>query len=144
PSLSHPRLPALPISAHFVRQAHCVIVAFLDSRELIAWNVMPWYQMFHHKLRTRIGSTAYHEGSKTFLVWNLVDGIDVYRLMDCSPYSLNYIRHFQIQIRRNRICHVQFDSDGKKVITRSDNGQVLIWDVSSGQLVQALHHGQGS
>ncbi|KAI6001909.1 WD40-repeat-containing domain protein [Pisolithus albus] len=142
PSLSHPRLPALPISAHFIQQAHGVIVAFLDSRELIAWNIMPWYQVFHHKLRTRIGSTAYHEGTKTLLVWNLVDGVDVYQLMDCSPYSLNYIRHLQIQVRQNRICHVQFDSDGKKAITGSDNGQVLIWDVSSGQAVQALCHGE--
>ncbi|KAI6114731.1 WD40-repeat-containing domain protein [Pisolithus croceorrhizus] len=142
PPLSHPRLPALPISAHFVQQAHGVIVAFLDSRELIAWNIMPWYQVFHHKLRTRIGSTAYHEGNKTLLVWNLVDGIDVYQLMDCSPYSLNYVRHLQIRVRQNRICHVQFDSDGKKAITGGDNGQVLIWDVSSGQVVQALCHGE--
>ncbi|KAI5983196.1 WD40-repeat-containing domain protein [Pisolithus albus] len=93
-------------------------------------------------LRTRIGSTAYHEGSKTLLVWNLIDGIDVYQLMDCSLYSLKFVRHLQIQIRRNRICHVQFDLDGKRAITGSDNGQVLIWDVNSGQLVQALRHGQ--
>ncbi|KIK12045.1 hypothetical protein PISMIDRAFT_121644, partial [Pisolithus microcarpus 441] len=45
-------------------------------------------------------------------------------------------------VRQNCICHVQFDSDGKKAITGSDNGQVLIWDVSSGQAVQAQCHGE--
>ncbi|KIK20952.1 hypothetical protein PISMIDRAFT_104770 [Pisolithus microcarpus 441] len=74
PSLSHPCLLALPISTHFVQQAHGVIVAFLDSREL--------------------GSTAYHEGTKTLLVWNLVDGVDVYQLLDCSFYFLVFLVHF--------------------------------------------------
>ncbi|KIK22686.1 hypothetical protein PISMIDRAFT_68992, partial [Pisolithus microcarpus 441] len=141
PPFQHPRLPSLPISAHFFDQSHCVMFAFLDSREVIAWKVAPWSQMFHHKMRTRIGSTAYHESSQLLLVWNLVDGVDIYRLV-CQPTSsLHHVRHLRLKIRRNYICHVQFDSNGKVAITGTDNGQVLLWDIDSGQLAQVLHHG---
>ncbi|KAI5980964.1 WD40-repeat-containing domain protein [Pisolithus albus] len=34
PPLQHPRLPSLPISAHFFNQGHCIFFAFLDSREM--------------------------------------------------------------------------------------------------------------
>ncbi|KAI6143966.1 hypothetical protein BKA82DRAFT_3935479, partial [Pisolithus tinctorius] len=141
PPPQHPRLPSLPISAHFFNQGRCLVFAFLDSREVIAWKIAPWNQIFHHKMRTHIGSTAYHEISQLLLVWNLIDGVDIYHLVDQPTPSLHHVRHLQLKIRRNYICHVQFDSDGKMVITGSDNGQVLLWDVNSGKLAQVLHHG---
>ncbi|KAI6095173.1 hypothetical protein EDD16DRAFT_1439248, partial [Pisolithus croceorrhizus] len=141
PPPQHPRLPSLPISAHFFDQGHCIVFAFLDSREVVAWKIAPWNQIFQHKMRTRIGSTAYHEASQLLLVWNLVDGVDIYRLAYQPMSSLHHIRHLRLKIRRNYICHVQFDSDGKVAITGTDNGQILLWDVNSGQLAQVLHHG---
>ncbi|KIK12795.1 hypothetical protein PISMIDRAFT_31963, partial [Pisolithus microcarpus 441] len=141
PPFQHPRLPSLLISTHFFDQSHCVMFAFLDLHEVIAWKVAPWSQMFHHKMRTHIGSTAYHESSQLLLVWNLVDGVDIYCLV-CQPTSsLHHVRHLRLKIRRNYICHVQFDSNGKVAITGTDNGQVLLWDIDSGQLAQVLHHG---
>ena len=83
---------------------------------------------------------AYHEDTQMLLIWNLVDGCDVYSLKD---QRLIHAHHLRLKIRRNRICQVQFDSDGKIGITGSDNGQLLLWDITSGQLVQALQHGEG-
>ena len=74
------------------------------------------------------------------LIWNLVDGCDVYSLKD---QRLLHVHHLRLKIRKNCICQVQFDSDGKIGITGSDNGQLLLWDIASGQLVQALQHGKG-
>jgi WD40 repeat protein len=77
------------------------------------------------------------------LVWNLVDGIDVYQLIGEPAPHLVRIRHLRIKIRRNRVCFVQFDHDGKTAIAGGDNGQVLTWSLSSGKLVQVLPHGKG-
>ncbi|KIN97566.1 hypothetical protein M404DRAFT_970535 [Pisolithus tinctorius Marx 270] len=54
------------------------MVTFLDSREIIAWNVVLWNQLWHQKIRTCIGSMAYHDATKMLLVWNLVDRFDAY------------------------------------------------------------------
>jgi len=83
---------------------------------------------------------AYHEGTQMLLIWNLIDGCDIYSLKD---QRLIHIHHFHLKIRRNHICQVQFDSDRKIGITGSDNGQLLLWDIASGQLAQALQHGEG-
>ena len=74
------------------------------------------------------------------LIWNLVDGCDVYSLKD---QRLLHIHHLRLKIRKNYLCQVQFDSDGKIGITGGDNGQLLLWDITSGQLTQALQHGEG-
>ncbi|KAI6039511.1 hypothetical protein EDC04DRAFT_2537657, partial [Pisolithus marmoratus] len=132
--------PSLPISAHFLNRGHTLMVAFLDSREIIAWNVTPWNQLWHQKARMCIGSTAYHDGTKMLLVWNLIDGFDAYQLADQPDNRLLHICHFRVKIRRNHICQVQFDLDGKTAITGSDNGRVVIWDISTGRQLQVLHH----
>jgi WD40 repeat protein len=76
-------------------------------------------------------------------VWNLVDGIDVYKLTDNPTCHLLLVRTLRVKIRRNRICDVQFDSTGEFAISGSDNGEVHLWDIDSGQLDQALCHGKG-
>ncbi|KAI5986645.1 WD40-repeat-containing domain protein [Pisolithus albus] len=142
PPLSQSRLPSLPISAHFSDRGHTLMVAFLDSREIVAWDITPWKQLWHQKIRTRIGSMAYHDGTKMLLVWNLIDGFDAYQLVDEPNNRLLHIRHFRVKIRRNRICQLQFDLDGKTVITGSDNGRVVVWDISTGKQLQVLHHSE--
>ncbi|KAI6137593.1 hypothetical protein BKA82DRAFT_149766 [Pisolithus tinctorius] len=143
PAFDCPRSPVLPISAQFFNHGRSLIVAYLDSRELVAWNVDPWNQIWSHKIRTRIGATAYHEETRTFLIWNLTDGIDVYRLSDKPTARLHHVHHLRVTIRCNRICQVQFSLDGLVAITGSDNGQVMLWDIRSGKLTQSLRHGKG-
>ncbi|KAI6007505.1 hypothetical protein EDC04DRAFT_2907708 [Pisolithus marmoratus] len=72
------------------------------------------------------------------LVWNLIDGFDAYQLVDEPNNCLLHICHFQVKIRRNHICQVQFDLDGKTAITGSDSGRVVIWDISTGKQLQSL------
>ncbi|KAI5996679.1 hypothetical protein EDD15DRAFT_2249241 [Pisolithus albus] len=51
PPLSQSRLPSLPISAHFSDRGHTLMVAFLDSCEIVAWDITPWKQLWHQKIR---------------------------------------------------------------------------------------------
>ena len=90
------------------------------------------------------GYSAYHEQQRILLIWNLEDGCDIYRLTDHHPYSLIHLHRLSCRVRQNHICQVQFDLNGRVAITGSDNGEVMLWDVALGKLVQVLHHGKGS
>jgi len=118
------------------------MVNFLDSCEVVAWNVQPWKEMWRAKLRTRIGSTAYHESAAKLLVWNLLDGVDIYRLTDQPTSHLVFVRKLRVKIRRNQINRVQFDVSGTKAICGGDNGEVSVWDIENGELIQTLPHGE--
>ncbi|KAI6155993.1 hypothetical protein BKA82DRAFT_157279 [Pisolithus tinctorius] len=141
PAFDCPHSPVLPISAQFFNHRHSLIVAYLDSRELVAWNIDPWNQIWSHKIQTCIGATAYHEETRTFLIWNLTDGIDIYCLSD--KLHLHHVCHLQVTIQCNHICQVHLSLDGLVAITGSDNGQVMLWDIHSGKLTQRLQHSKG-
>jgi len=40
PPLSDPRMPTLPISAHFFNQGHSLMIAHLDSREMYGFPLL--------------------------------------------------------------------------------------------------------
>ncbi|KAI6118894.1 hypothetical protein EDD16DRAFT_1442064, partial [Pisolithus croceorrhizus] len=118
-----------------------LMVTFLDSHEIVAWDIMLWKQLWHQKIRTHMyifGSMACHDGTKMLLIWNLIDGFDAYQLVDKPNNCLLHICHFQVKIRQNHICQVQFDLDRKTAITGSDNGQVIVWDISTRKQLQVL------
>ncbi|KIN95631.1 hypothetical protein M404DRAFT_165279, partial [Pisolithus tinctorius Marx 270] len=89
------------------------------------------------------GATAYHEETRMFLIWNLIDGIDIYHLSDKPMACLHHVHHLWVTIQCNHICQVHLSLDGLVAITSSDNGQVMLWDIHSGKLTQSLQHGKG-
>ncbi|KAG1794228.1 WD40-repeat-containing domain protein, partial [Suillus plorans] len=141
PPFSQDPRPALVVSTHFFQKGKSILVSYLDSREIVAWSISPWKELWRQKFGNRIGSSAYSDSLGSLLVWNLVDGINVYRLTDNPTCHLLLVQTLRIKIRRNRICDVQFDSTGEFAISGSDNGELHLWNIDSGQLDQALCHG---
>ncbi|KAN0074688.1 hypothetical protein V8E55_011737, partial [Tylopilus felleus] len=121
PPLSEHRLPALPITAHFYEQGRSLMVGFLDAREL--------------------GNTAYHEATGTLLIWNLMDGINVYCLSTQPSVTFTFSRRIKVNFRRTCISHIGLDVGGQVGICRSDTGEVYIWEITTGSLRQVLPHG---
>ncbi|KIM59658.1 hypothetical protein SCLCIDRAFT_100030, partial [Scleroderma citrinum Foug A] len=132
---------ALARTCHFFDNGKSVMVCFLDSKEVMAWNVSPWAWIWRHKLVTRIGSTAYHDTSKSLLIWNLHDGVDLYRICDSPTEQLLHVQKLRIKTRDLCICGVQFDVSGRTAIVGGDNGEVCIWDIESAKPMQVLSHG---
>ena len=89
------------------------------------------------------GSTAYHDMTKSLLVWNLHDGVDFYRICDSPTERLLHVQKLRIKTRDLRICGVQFDVSGRTAIVGGDNGEVCIWDIESAKPMQVLSHGKG-
>ncbi|KIJ11053.1 hypothetical protein PAXINDRAFT_157446 [Paxillus involutus ATCC 200175] len=76
------------------------------------------------------------------LVWNLQDGVDVYHFTNLPANRFTSIRKLRVKIRTNHPNQVVFDSHGKLAIGGSDNGEVYLWKVDSGERVQTLTHGR--
>lgn len=142
PVPTQPSRRALARSCHFFNNGKSLMVCFLDSKEVVAWDVSSWTRIWRHKLVTRIGSTAYHDTTKSLLVWNLHDGVDVYRICDSPTERLLHVTKLRIKMRDLRICGVQFDTTGSAVIVGGDNGEVSVWSVESAKPVQVLSHGK--
>ncbi|KIJ10016.1 hypothetical protein PAXINDRAFT_157731 [Paxillus involutus ATCC 200175] len=119
PPLLEKRLPVLPIMAHFYEQGHCLMVSFLDAREF--------------------GNTAYHDASGTLLVWNLVDGIEIYQFISQPTVCVTFIRKIQLQWRRNYISQLCLDARGQIGVCGGDNGEVYTWNIEL-QAVQVVAH----
>ncbi|KAI6004758.1 hypothetical protein EDD15DRAFT_2155447, partial [Pisolithus albus] len=142
PVPNQPSRRALARTCHFFSNGKSLMVGFLDSKEVIAWNVSPWTRIWRHKLVTRIGSTAYNDTTQSLLVWNLHDGVDIYRICDSPTERLLHVWKLRLQTRDLRICGVQFDVTGSTAIVGGDNGEVSVWNIDSAKPMQVLSHGK--
>ncbi|KAI6095304.1 WD40-repeat-containing domain protein [Pisolithus croceorrhizus] len=142
PVPDQPSHRALARSCHFFNNGKSLMVCFLDSKEVIAWNVSPWTQIWCYKLVTRIGSTAYHDTTQSLLIWNLHDGVDIYCMCDSPTEQLLHVQKLHIKTCDLQICAVQFDATGSAAIVGGDNGKVSIWNIESAKPMQVLSHGK--
>ncbi|KAF8325702.1 WD40-repeat-containing domain protein [Amanita rubescens] len=131
------RMPALARSVHFFQDGQSVMVNYLDARVIAAWNIAPWRLMWKYRIATRIGNTAWDDETRTLLVWNLNDGISVYRIDDGPPVLITKL---EMTIRRNFPVQVTFGPNACLAISGSDNGHIYTWDLHTRKLVQVLQH----
>ena len=88
------------------------------------------------------GNSAYHEATGTLLVWNLIDGMDVYNLTaQQNSATFVFSRKININFWHTHISHICLDASGRVAICGSDMGEVYIYEVSTGSLRQVLPHG---
>ncbi|KAF8324741.1 WD40-repeat-containing domain protein, partial [Amanita rubescens] len=127
--------PALARTVHFINLGRSVIVGHLDAKTLSVWNVSPWKKVWIHRIATRVGNAAWCESTQTLLVWNLCDGIDIYRI-DGRPI---WIGKLAINISRNMVVQVSFGVE-PFAISGSDRGDIYIWDLKTRSLQQVLRH----
>jgi WD40 repeat protein len=84
------------------------------------------------------GNAAWCESTQTLLVWNLCDGIDIYRIDD-RPI---WIGKLAINISRNMVVQVSFGVE-PFAISGSDRGDIYVWDLKTRSLQQVLRHDAG-
>lgn len=87
------------------------------------------------------GNTAWDDGTRTLLVWNLNDGISVYRIDDGPPVLTAKLK---VTISRNLPVQVTFGPNARLAISGSDNGHVYTWDLHTHEQVHVLQHCKGS
>lgn len=85
------------------------------------------------------GNMAWSSTTETLLVWNLANGLDVYRLAD-KPIRTGMLK---LKIKQNFVIQVAFGGQGKYAISGSDNGEVYLWDFESTQPTQILSGDSG-
>ncbi|KAJ3557341.1 hypothetical protein NP233_g11766 [Leucocoprinus birnbaumii] len=122
-------------SVCFLNSGSTVLVSFLQSHEVLMYDVNPWREKGYYFLPTRIGYAALGCSQCTLLVSNLATGIDVYDLPPSSP-----IRMFRHAVRKNVPILLAAALDDSIVLAGSDDGTVRVFDQRTGSLVTALHH----
>lgn len=85
------------------------------------------------------GNTAWSAPSRRLLVWNLVNGLDMYQVSN----GITLARTFVVRIRRNHVKQVDFAQNDSLAVCGGDRGEVYIWEISSGKQFQVLLHGSG-
>lgn len=140
PPRGSPRHPGLPQTVHFLDDGKSIMTGFLDSKDLYSWTISPWRENWHAKLSTRIGNTAWSPATRLLLVWNLVDGVDVYHIVECPVF----VRKLRVTIDRMYICQVDFGCQGVLAASGTDKGKVRIWNMNSVEQATALTHGHGA
>ncbi|KAI0310199.1 hypothetical protein OF83DRAFT_1070922, partial [Amylostereum chailletii] len=141
PPASEPASKALGRGIHFIQEGSSIMVGYLDSKEITAWNIDTRGRSWTQILRKRIGSTAWSPETHQLLVWNLEDGIDVYQLKDEG--QLKPIRCLKMNLQYYFPKLVDFAQQGRLAVSGTDRGEVFIWDIETGTLKQTLIHGPG-
>ncbi|KAH7908124.1 WD40-repeat-containing domain protein [Hygrophoropsis aurantiaca] len=140
PPSSLPPMKALARKVHFYNSGKLLMVAFLDTKELVTWQVCPWKEIWRWRLNTRIGDTAWSPDKNLLLIWNLIDGIDIYHVGE-HPI---WVRKLVVKVKRNVVKQIEFGKHSQLAISGSDSGEVFLWDIETGKQVLVLIHGSES
>ncbi|RDB29242.1 Vegetative incompatibility protein HET-E-1 [Hypsizygus marmoreus] len=133
-----PPRPFILRSAAFFDRGKSIVVCYLESHEIVAYEIDPWSMKWSHQLPTRIGNAALSVDERTLIVSNLKDGIDTYSLPPRQP-----LRSFRHSISCNVPLSVCSTLDGALILAGSDDGYPRIYDQRLGTLSQTLPHSQG-
>ncbi|KAI0057498.1 hypothetical protein BV25DRAFT_1812295, partial [Artomyces pyxidatus] len=138
--------PALARTIHFYDDGKKILVGYLDSKELISWSISPWQELWCHKLPYRIASSAWSHTAQSLLVCNLRDGVDGYRDR-VDVYHVSDRPSLQVKLEMDVDVNVArtatFAQGSELAVCGNDRGEVMIWEVSTGKLVQTLVYGSG-
>ncbi|KLO05602.1 WD40 repeat-like protein [Schizopora paradoxa] len=123
-------------TVHFTDGGATLVVGFLESRELLVWQVEPWEKRMHVELNTRIGHSAWSPEYRTLAVANLVNGVDLYQQLEPPVWNKTLTRSMVI----NNVKQVAFCNHGRLVVSGGDIGRALVWNRADGEVVQMLDH----
>ncbi|TEB38594.1 WD40 repeat-like protein [Coprinellus micaceus] len=138
-------------SLFFIEQGTVLVISYLESHEVVAYQTMPWKEQWRRTLRTRlwvfssrisdvidtidtIFSGFCVPGADTMLVSNLEDGVDVYTL---PPTRL--IRTHRHSTEENYRLQLATFSEGSFAVG-SATGTIPLYD-QAGHLCQTISHG---
>lgn len=120
----------------FFNGGHDLCVSFLDSHEVIGYQVSPWMMRWSQQLLTRIGYSIVSSDGHSLVVTNLIDGIDMYSMPPGQP-----LRSFKHNISRNVSLTIASALNGSVIIVGSDDGYARVYDLKMGIMTSILQHG---
>ncbi|KAF5347120.1 hypothetical protein D9756_010945 [Leucocoprinus leucothites] len=122
-------------SVCFLKSSVSMLVSFLQSHEVLIYDLDPWKIRGYYVLPTRIGYTAIGCMGWMLLISNLTTGIDVYDLPPTKPIWMFY--HV---IHKNMPLLVTLALGDMVAIAGSDDGTIHVFDQRTGSLMTTLHH----
>lgn len=85
---------------------------------------------------THSGNMDWNEEGRLLAVWNMDDGVDLYKI---EGTFVPIPEKIPLKIERNFVIQVRF-VDSETLVVGSDNGQVLVVNASTRAVVRKLNH----
>ncbi|KAF5329098.1 hypothetical protein D9611_014310 [Ephemerocybe angulata] len=104
-----------------------------------AWDLPSWKRLFKTRIDTRIANIAWSEEERIIAVWNLENGVDLYRLDDQPGAQPSYLSRIVVRIRKNYPIQLQFLPDGPLVVG-SDRGVVRVYNIVNKTAKKVFYH----
>ncbi|KAF7791446.1 hypothetical protein EIP86_002462, partial [Pleurotus ostreatoroseus] len=123
----------IPRGLAFLSGGEKLLVGYLESHEIICFQVNPWLPLSVRQVETRVGYLSVSSDEKLVLIPNLCDGVDVYRLPE-----LDLVKTLKRSRPSHYICQAVFACDARFIIAGNEDGQVVIYDLFDGEPVKQL------
>ncbi|TFK59662.1 WD40 repeat-like protein [Pluteus cervinus] len=123
-----------------------LLISFFDSRQVEIWSLAQSQplQLHCHRLNTDIGNMTWSAATNRLLVWNMHDGVDIYKLslLKRRPIleSTFEIEMGQLIYPTQMACSTR---DALAVCGSNLGGKIYVWDIMSGKRRQRLTQGGG-
>jgi len=129
-----------PRSVHFLPGGWKLIVSYLNHG-IVCWDVMTQARLWtmtpsHYSLH--VGSSSLSPDFRHILVYNLCDGLDLYKL---RSKNMQQSYRFTADADVNYPLKVAFTNNGQSVVCGAQDGQVRVWNRITGMQEQILAHG---
>ena len=86
------------------------------------------------------GNSAWCSKTRSLLVWNLSDSIDIYHIMDRPALA----QKLRLNVARMYAFQVEFAQHGNIVVCGTGRGEVCMWEANTQQMLSVLAHGHGT
>ncbi|KAF8576720.1 WD40 repeat-like protein, partial [Ramaria rubella] len=134
--LAHvPSAGYISCTVHFWDGGKSVIATFLDSHEIMIWDLEPWSLKRRAWTFSQIGNAAISPDGTTIVVHNFINGVDAYKLstMVCKAT-------YQTPVGCRRPKQIAFGFNGSLIAHGSNVGVVYVSDFVTADLLQTLQH----
>ncbi|TFK58533.1 WD40 repeat-like protein [Pluteus cervinus] len=130
----------------FLEAGTQLLIGFLDSRELELWSLTttPPSQIWSHRINSRrIGNMTWSEPTSRLLIWNLEDGVDIYRLQNPQRLPV-YVASFRVRMDTMSVpVQMCCSSRHSLALCGSNLGALHLWDITSNTHRQTIIHESG-
>ncbi|KAI0682822.1 WD40-repeat-containing domain protein [Cerioporus squamosus] len=132
-----------PVTVKFYKAGTQVIATYV-GHGVICWDVATRDTLWHMTMPEQtpnIGGSALSPSQRYIVVYNLVNGLDLYNVGGNGQQSPRKTYRFKERPRTPYRLQVQFIHGGKALVCGTMTGGVLVWETGSGEPLQELSHG---
>ncbi|KAI0323557.1 WD40 repeat-like protein [Cubamyces sp. BRFM 1775] len=130
------------ITVRFHDDGAALVVSYL-AHGIICWDTSTCekkWQIIMPSTKPNIGGSAISPDSRSIVVYNLVDGLDLYTLGAQRKTQPKMTYKFDAPPSSRHRLQVEYIHDGHGIVCGTTTGKICVWESVTGELSQHLPH----